>query len=288
MSGLVYIGLSVACSTAIFLFFALFKKHNVNNLQAIVANYTMAGLLGWLPFFSNAENDVTIDSWSWWPILIGIFFITLFQLMARVTQESGVAVVSVTVKMSVVIPVAFGLIYLKESMSAVQFAGLIAALVSVYLINASSAKGQSMNKEAIIGPVVLFIGSGILDVLMKLVQSNVIAQGETARFTSAAFLVAAILGFIYMIIRFLIRLDQFDFKSWLWGWALGIPNFGSIYFLINALDSQWPSSVLFPMNNVGIVAASAGVSYFLLKEKLSGRKRLGLLLAFFAIALLAA
>ena len=60
--------------------------------------------------------------------------------MAITTQRSGLSVVSVATKMSVVIPVLFGLIYYKESLGFFKLLGISLALIAVYL---SSIKSKS-------------------------------------------------------------------------------------------------------------------------------------------------
>ena len=76
-------------------------------------------------------------------------------------------------------------------------------------------------------------------------------------------------------------------KNILAGIALGIPNYGSIYFLIKALDMHnLESSVIFPVNNVGIVALSVVCARILFNENLSLKNIVGVILAIISIALM--
>lgn len=283
---MIYLILSVVCSTLIFMIFKAFGRYQVSNLQAIVANYAVAGTLGWLPVFGFSATDSGVLSWSAWPLLIGTLFIGLFQLMARITQNFGVNVVSVTVKMSVIIPILFGVLLFKEELSIYNILGVAAALLAVYSINRKNGSGNTTN-GSLTGIVILFTGSGILDALMKVVQTHVVTDSTLAQFTGTSFAVAGILGFLYLLFIIYIRkTETWSLKSALWGIVLGIPNFGSIYFLLRALEGEWPSAVVFPINNVGIVGLSALIAFLFYNEKFTRRKVVGLILAIAAIFLL--
>lgn len=283
---MIYLLLSIACSTVIFVLFKLFGKYEVSNLQAIISNYVVAATLGWLPLYSVHHDGLELTSWSFWPLLIGFLFITLFQLMARITQISGVNVVSVTVKMSVAIPILFGLLWHHEKLHIINYAGILVAIMAVLFIN-KPEDGSGFKTKKWTGPLILFIGSGILDALMKIIETNVVTDGSTAQFTGTAFGVAGCLGILYLIFKIYVKQqEQWSIKSWIWGIALGVPNFGSIYFLLKALEGDWASAIIFPINNVGIVALSALVAYALFKEKITGWKALGLVLAISAIYML--
>jgi len=72
------------------------------------------------------------------------------------------------------------------------------------------------------------------------------------------------------------------------GSLLGIVNYGSLYYLIAALNSSgFKSSVVFSMVNIGIVSLSLIFGLFIYKEKISKLNYLGIGLSFIAIIILA-
>lgn len=280
---MIYLLLSIACSTFIFVLFSWFGKYKVDNLQAIVANYFIAGALGWLPLGGSVESPESLSDWSYWPLLIGILFITLFQLMAKITQDYGVNVVSVTVKMSFIIPAIFGIFLHQESITTIHVIGIVLGLGAVYFIN----KPESTSTLSWKLPLVLFLGSGLLDTVMKISEKNVVLPEHVATYTSTSFAIAGALGVLYfMYLVFIKKSKSWDTKSWIWGIALGIPNYGSIYFLLKALNGELPSALLYPINNVGIVAMSALIAWLGFRESFTKWKLWGLLLAGLTILLL--
>jgi drug/metabolite transporter (DMT)-like permease len=79
----------------------------------------------------------------------------------------------------------------------------------------------------------------------------------------------------------------FTWRDTVAGILLGLPNYGSIYFLIKVLQiPNLNASIAFPINNLGIVVLSFLLSIFLFKEKPETLKILGFCLALVAIALM--
>ena len=58
-----------------------------------------------------------------------------------------------------------------------------------------------------------------------------------------------------------------------------------MFFLVKTLG-QFQGSYIFPINNIGIVAASTLTAVFVFKEKLSKQNKLGLALAISSILLI--
>ena len=116
---MIYLVLSILASTIIFINFKLFDNYKINILQAIVVNYCIAFITGIIAYDGTVKiTQITSLDWFNFTLVLGTLFIIVFNLMAITTQRSGLSVVSVATKMSVVIPVLFGLIYYKESLTA--------------------------------------------------------------------------------------------------------------------------------------------------------------------------
>jgi uncharacterized membrane protein len=79
----------------------------------------------------------------------------------------------------------------------------------------------------------------------------------------------------------------FAWKNLLGGVALGIPNYGSMLFMLWALADGLGGSVVFPVNNVGIIVATAIGAVLIFREHLSRINRAGVVLAALSIILMA-
>jgi len=73
----------------------------------------------------------------------------------------------------------------------------------------------------------------------------------------------------------------------MFGWILGIANFGNILFYLKAHQSLAKSpSTVFSAMNIGVIALGAVVGLVVFKEKLSIVNKLGIALAIIAIVVI--
>ena len=285
---MIYLLLSIIASTIIFIIFKLFEKFNINILQAIVVNYCIAFTTGILAY----KGTITISQlpnldWFYYTLVLGALFIIVFNLMAITTQRSGLSVVAVATKMSVVIPVLFGLLYYNENLGAIKLFGIGIALIAVYLTSNKSDQRTVINGKLIVLPILVFVGSGIIDTSIKFLEDAYVANNDVPLFSAIIFLAAAIIGFIIIIIQVMSGSFKFEFKNVIAGICLGVPNYFSIYFLVKTLRSDiLESSGIFAINNVSIVTLSTFAGIFLFKEKLIRKNWIGIGLAILSIILI--
>jgi drug/metabolite transporter (DMT)-like permease len=285
---MIALALSVLSSTLIFVVFKLYDVYKVQTLYAIVMNYIVACATGFFLYDGSVEfGQLFNTSWFWGPILMGMLFITIFNLMAKTAQVSGVSVASVATKMSLVIPVIFGIWLYNESLSWIQVVGIALALVAVYL-SSLKEKHIVINRKDLLLPFLVFLGSGIIDTSIKYFEELHLTDAEVPIFSSMVFGCAALSGLIFIGIRSKKTPVKANFRNVLGGIALGVPNYFSIYFLIIALRSDMLSSAaIFTLNNVAIVMASTLVGILLFKERLTLKNWGGVALAVLSIVLVA-
>ena len=282
---MIYLLLSIFFSTSLFVIFKYFNIYKVNTLQAIVVNYIVAFVLGM--FSANAFGKLsTISSqpWLYGAMFLGFLFVTIFFVMAKTAQNNGVSVASIAGKMSVVVPIIFGIILYNESVTFLKVGGIVIVLIAVYL---SSVKEEKSNiKASLLFPVLLFLGSGVIDTTLKYVETNFVTQDGVAFFSGSLFGFAAVFGILILLIQQFTSKEKFEIKSIIAGIVLGIPNYYSIVFLIKSLQiKSLESSTLFTINNVGVVVVSTLVGLLLFKENFSLKNKIGVGLAILGIIL---
>tara|TARA_R100000935_G_C2828197_1_gene163479 strand:+ start:634 stop:1500 length:867 start_codon:yes stop_codon:yes gene_type:complete len=286
---LIYLLLSILSSSIIFVVFKLFKRFEINTLQAIIVNYFIACSVGYFGFVEDANiSEIPSKPWFYGTLILGLLFIIVFNLAAITTQRSGLSVVSVATKMSVAIPVLFGIFYFNESTGLLKVLGIILALVAVYLSSIKAKTGIAIKKRNLIYPILVFFGSGIIDTLIKFIESGYVNKTDVALFSSTIFSVAGTIGIIVLIYQGITGKLKVTGKNIIGGIALGIPNFFSIYFLVLALrNNAFESSTIFTINNVAIVLVSTLLGIILFKEKLITKNWIGIVLAIISILLVA-
>jgi drug/metabolite transporter (DMT)-like permease len=285
-----YLLLSILFTTALVIVFKIFERYEIDNFQAIVFNYITAGLICFL-LVGEPINIDQITSEEWFPstLLIGILFISLFNVVAYSAQKVGIAITSVATKISLCIPVIFGFWYFGDSMNSLKVAGIILALLSVYFTAKKEEKRKSINPILFIVPIILFFGSGILDIILiySLETYDLVNQGLELQFSSILYSVAGLIGMPILVFRHF-TVDKIQKKNIIAGIGLGIPNVLSIVFFLKCLNHFPESTFVFPINNMGIVAASAIFASLLFKEHLSKINWFGIVIAMLSILLISA
>ncbi|CAA0225949.1 conserved membrane hypothetical protein [Tenacibaculum maritimum] len=286
---MIYLVLSVLTSSLLFVIFKLFEIYRVNILQAIVVNYIIAFLFGL--GVSNASISLTeIPNQPWFlgAFFLGILFISVFNIMGITSQKNGLSVASVSGKMSVIIPILFGVLVYKESMSLFKFIGIILALTAVYLSSAKSDT-KAVKFKNLMFPLLLFTGSGCIDTGLKYVETTYVNQESVPLFLATIFGIAFIFGvFIVILQRIRKKISKFEIKSIFWGIILGVPNYFSMEFLLKALQTEGlESSTLFTINNVSVMIMTTLFALLFFKEKLIKKNWIGVALAIMSILLVA-
>ncbi|MCP4120689.1 MAG: EamA family transporter [Bacteroidetes bacterium] len=283
---MIYLALSIFCSTLIVLLFKAFQQFRINSFQAIVFNYLTCAIIGL--GYTNADQLGQIPYWNGLPyaLCLGTLFIVLFYLMARTTQVIGVTVASVAQKLSFVVPVIAGILMFNESFTYLKLVGFMLAILSVLFIS-RTRNSKIGTKGHLWMPLVVFAGSGVCDLVIKVIEANHLGLIRKATFTVILFGTAFLIGFGWMLWGLIRNRKMPDAKSLLAGFLLGVPNYFSIYFLIAALQqSGWEASQVFPINNVGVILFSALMAWLIFREVLNRLQVLGLGLALTAIFIL--
>lgn len=282
------LALSIAFSSVLMVIFKYFQKYEVNTFQAITVNYLVASTLGFLLTpVSIVPIELINKPWVWSALVIGCVFIIMFYTMALSSQKVGVAITSVSNKMSLVIPVCAGIILYDESLVGLKLLGVLAAIVSVIMVTYPK-KGVDVDWKFLILPIVIFFGSGFLDTCFKYVQIHQLGANDFEVFSACLFLVAATVGCSVLLIDRIKNQKTLAIKSIIAGFALGIPNYFSIHFLLVALNlPNMESTMVFPINNTGIVLLSTLLAIILFSERLTKLNWSGIILATISIVLIA-
>lgn len=282
---------SIVFSSWLTLSFKVIEKFGINNLQAIVFNYFTCVVTGSIINGHFPIDKIRFSEPSFpWALGMGTIFVLLFNIVAATAQRLGVAVASVAYKLSLVIPFIFSIYLYDEVNTILKTTGIVLALLAVILTcykPANHGSGQHSGLLLLL-PVVLFLGSGFLDTMIKYVEQTFLNTENNNDYLVTAFLMAAVVGSVLLTIQQFKRKEGLSWKAVVAGIAIGIPNYFSIWCLLRVLKEYGSnSSAIIPINNMGIVLFSAVMALVLFKEKLSVVNWTGIILSLVAIALIA-
>ena len=207
---------------------------------------------------SVSLSQIPEQSWFFGALFLGALFVSVFFVMATTAQRNGVSVASVAGKCRWWFLCYLGLFCINESVTILKVIGILIALIAVYL---ASVKDEIKQKSGgLLFPILLFFGSGVIDTTLKYVEVNFVPQEDVSLFSGSLFGIAAVFAADYLTHSTDSKKKLFWIKNIIAGIVLGVPNYFSIIFLIKALQNKdFESSVLFTVNNVGIVILSTFV-----------------------------
>lgn len=274
---MIYILICITCTTSILIIFRLLARFGADTNHTILVSYAFAAMFG-IVLLPVAQYE-WLSIWIIPAALEGVAFYAVFHLMARSTTLSGIAFTSVASKMSVIIPVTIGLVFLDETRNAYVFLGVLLGLTSVVL-----SVGQSPVSTNWGWPLLVFLGSGAIDASFKLLQVSGLTEQQFPGFITTVFIFALLTGLLHSSIR---RSSNIQIPSILAGAALGLANLGTVYFIMRALAiPSLDSTVVYSLNSFGIVLTSTLVALLMFREPIYMKGYVGILLAVLSISFL--
>jgi drug/metabolite transporter (DMT)-like permease len=284
---MIYIAISILLFNLLVIFFKLFEKYNVDNLQALIANYFTSGILSLLLLNENDNISSSLNSeWFIHAIVLGVLFISIFNIYALGIQKIGVATTSVINKMSFIIPVIFSIVFYENEVFSINiFLGVLLALIGIYLSSTNNSSFNFDNKYLWI-ILIIFFGQGVVDIVLN-DSKFYIPKDENILFFLTLFLSATATGILILFAKK--QLSFLKIKNLLWGAVFGIPNFFSIFYFLKALQSDYfidKSYLIFPLTSVGIVVTTTILGMLLYKEILTKRNLIGIAIAIVSILII--
>ncbi len=281
---MIYLILTILLSTIIIIIFKVMGLWKISVLQAITFNYFFASVTGFVMMEKAVSlGAILVKPWMFMAVISGAFFIMTFFLFALSTKKAGVSITAVSSKMSVILPVTAGFLWFGDTMSIYKVVGIIIGLGSFYLI---FYNGQKIKPDwrFVLLPLLLLIGNGMNDTLVKYTQVNYL-NGDEDIFIQVVFTISLLLGGIYLLVRLLLKKETLHLNSVLFGLFLGAINFFGAYTFLKSMG-LYQASFLFPVVNVSVVVLSSLAGVVAFKEVLKTINLIGVLMAVVAILLI--
>lgn len=282
---MILILISILLSGSLIICFKVFEKFEVNSSNAISINYLFASGSGIVMGY-NTFTSINVLQAEWFPytLLFGLMFISTFNLVAYGVKTSGLMVVSIAQKMSLIIPLAFSILYYDESFGLLKITGIALALIAIYFSSKKSNEhNTSFSWKILLVPSIIFLGSGIVDISIKVSQEYFGTQAPFEVILACIFGSAGVIG----IVQKIVQRASFKWKDLIGGICLGFLNFSSTYFLMKALSSDaLESSFVFAINNIGIILFNSMIAAAVFREQITKTNTYGIILALVSILLI--
>tara|TARA_B100001057_G_scaffold162324_1_gene162985 strand:+ start:2061 stop:2921 length:861 start_codon:yes stop_codon:yes gene_type:complete len=283
----IYILISILLFNILVVFFKLFEKYNVDNLQALISNYFTSAILSFILLDDYKKISYQFEyDWIFHALILGGLFISIFNIYAFSTQKVGITTTSVINKMSFMIPVIFSILFYENEKFAFNILiGVCLAIIGIYL-SSTNKRSFNFDKQYIWLLLIIFLGQGIVDIILN-DSKFYIQKDENILFFLFLFLSATVTGILILISKKQIKFIKI--KNLIWGALFGIPNFFSIYYFLKALQSDYfiyKSYLIFPLTSVGIVVTTTLLGVLFYKELLTKRNIAGIVIAVISILII--
>jgi drug/metabolite transporter (DMT)-like permease len=267
---------------------SLLVKHNevdgIDTLGVLASNYASAALIGW--GFALNRGQLTPSTPTLWLSLGGSLLWpgTFFLLMWGI-RRYGIALAGSISRLSLSVPVLFGLLFLGETPTPQGVLGILTAFAACILLNPKRrGSGSALDRNAVWYVPVLILSFGFADLWVNLFNT-LGRSGERDLFTAMLFTGAGVItGFVTLI-----KGRRPDRRAVVRGLTLGVPNYFSTFFLMRSLqtpafaDASAVAYALYSAASVSLAFAAGALGW---REKLSRVQFAGLVVAIAAVVLL--
>lgn len=302
MQNYIYLIIHILFALGMFISLKLINIKGVNIYKAITLNYFIAAL------FTLVDLYIYYPQWSYSSkmvlpgIIVALLFTVSFILISYSTIKVGIGLTTALNKMSVLIPVSVGIIYLGQSHAlALKLVGIVISLISIFLI--LYKKSQKRSKGVFILPFLVFISAGMIDTSMELANTYVISETyEKEVFLFTVFSFSVIFSLIAFGINTLFyRKNRIiegvkkrnvqnsklaTLRMLVYGSMLGIFNFlTSKMILVNV--GNLGGSVVYPIHNASVVVFTTIIGLLFFKESFTKRQWVGVILAVVGVSFIA-
>ncbi len=307
---MIFLAFAVACSVAIGMVFKHAGQLQLDRTALLTVNYAAAVAVaaGLLSLGGREVEQGLVLSLELLALGVGtgVVLIAGFFVLAWATEVAGMSLAIGVMRVSVVVPFLASWGVWGEVPTLAQGVGMILAMGAFFLLAHQRSvpepipAGASSTPEVTIAPptvpstidwhaagvlALTFCSGGAVDVSMKAFEEGFGAENSRVLFLLLAFGVAFLVGAIIVVRRGLREGDWPTARTLGWGILLGIVNYGSLEFLLRAIEAL-PGPFVFPANNIAIMVVAALLGVTIWGERLSRPNRMGLALACVALVLL--
>lgn len=195
----------------------------------------------------------------------------------------SLSITSLIISYSLILPTAYGLIFLKEAISFKLVLGILLLVISIFFINKKNTT-TPMNLKWGTYVILAFVGNGMSSVIQKIQQISFRGDYKNEFMILALAIVTILLSF------FVIKKERHEIKAyakaaWYLAIPCGIAN-GIVNLFVMVLSNIMPISLMFPIISAGGIIVTYVISRFCLKEKLTKSQFLGFLIGIVSIVFL--
>lgn len=246
--------------------------------------FTMVSALAATLFFV-----LSADSLQWNPALLP--YSAAFGAAYAVTVVFSVVAVScgslslttLINSYSLMLPTFYGLLLLREPVSAGLIPGIVLLVVSLVLIN-KKTESTPITPKWVICVILAFVGNGLCSIFQKVQQSSFDGAYKSEFMILALVMVVVVMG-LMLLKSERHKVKHCAAKGW-WCCVAGGALNGMVNLFVMILAGTMPVSLMYPIISAGGIVVTFFVSRWIYHEKLSRRQLIGFALGILSVVFL--
>ena len=277
----------------------LFQTRFANVEQRLPLYQSLFCLISMLFFWGYGQFALPSVETLLYGIVFGIFFFLASAMSAKGNMIGSMALTSVIMNMSLIVPLLYSVLFLKESFTLLHVVGFVFFTASVVC---SAWSKDAQKKGSLLWLIVILIGfcsNGLTATIQKIyVMKSSVNQDSV--FLGVAYLVAALCFLGKYLVQYFCRTqskaaepvemvpflkDGYLLKLVAVALLAGVGSFGG-NLLLGRLAPVVNAAILYPCINGGLAICTSLLSFFFFKEKPTAQKLLSILLGCVAIVVL--
>ncbi|MBR5231101.1 MAG: EamA family transporter [Clostridia bacterium] len=247
-------------------------------------------LVGFVTLAVGSRFAFSASTATWLLGLLNGFILFLFNLSTVNASRTGPYTLQsmLTYSGNVVIVLLVSTLFWRDTLYCYQFVGIAVMILSFIVINWQNTTFVIKKKSYFVWVSMLFLSNGFYGVIMD-AQQRIMQQAESNEMIIITFFASAVISLAYLLLtqkKECLRAFSMEKKVWLYialASASAAAGVNSMMMMLSKINS----SIYFTIENGAVLALTILLGHFVLKEKITRRMVVGILLCIVSLTLLA-
>lgn len=249
---------AICSSAAVSAVLRIGEKRTQGTYGRFAMNYLSAAVLA---FLAMPDKSFSVSSSIQLALGLGavqglLYLLSLMSLQKSICQN-GVILSSTFARLGLIVPMLFSIAAFGEMPNLLQTIGFVLACAAIWMMQTGKPT-QKNQCGSHIGLLVLLLISGMTDSMAKIFE-----EVGDRNLDSWFLLITFIVAFFLSVGMMIYHKEKLGVSEIVYGCLVGIPNYGSVFFLLKALTSL-PAVLVYPTYSAGTILAISliGVAAF--------------------------
>lgn len=250
---MIYLFCAIASSAAVSAVLRIGDRKCTGKYSRFAMNYLSAAVFA---FLTMQSREFVLDGSGMFALGLGAVQGILYLLSLQSSiRKNGVILSGTFARLGLIIPMIFAIVAFGELPGVLQTIGFLIACAAIWMMQVKEEKNSDKNYS---GLILLLVISGLTDSMAKIFEE----LGDR-NLDSWFLLITFIVAFFLSVGMMIYHKEKLGVSEIVYGCLVGIPNYGSVFFLLKALTSL-PAVLVYPTYSAGTILAISliGVAAF--------------------------